>query len=70
MLRKYVVMLPLHEHAHTGLLFGRIRHSRIYAFDMRGCFSFIQFACVSASYGIRRTMEQGNNHQLNVFQIT
>ena len=30
MLRKYVVMLPLHEHAHTGLLFGRIRHSRIY----------------------------------------
>ena len=41
MLRKYVVMLPLHEHAHTGLLFGRVRHSRVYAFDMRECFSFI-----------------------------
>ena len=42
MLRKYSVMLPLYEHAHTRLFFfRRNRHLRIYTFDLRACFSSI-----------------------------
>ena len=41
MLSKYVVMLPVYEHAHTGLIFGRVRHLHNYAFDMRECLTSI-----------------------------
>ena len=41
MLCKYVVVLPVFEHAHTGLIFGRVRHLRNYAFDMREPVFFI-----------------------------
>ena len=36
MLRKYV-MLPLYKHAHTGLFFRRVRHLRMYAYDVHAC---------------------------------
>ena len=41
MLSTYVIVLPLNEHALTGLIFGRVRHLRNYVFDMHGCFSSI-----------------------------
>ena len=48
MLRQYVVMKPLYEHAHTGLFFGRVRLLRIYVFDLRACFASIHLrGCLS-----------------------
>ena len=67
MLRKYSVMLPLYEHAHTPLCLGVIA---TYVFTRLICARvFRLFTCVGACYGITKTMTPGSKHQLNVRQI-
>ena len=68
-LRKYSVMLPLYEHAHTRLFFffGVIA---TYVFTRLICARvFRLFTCVGACYSITKTMQPGSKHQLNVRQI-